>query len=327
MAQRYAGVLTPKARKPVTKSQCSRYSATTLRMKHTAIVRGLSNGVAYEKLPPLKRSFVFHNLASHGIRHLRRTDMVTNPGNEAVDRFREHIDELTETLYPGASEQAFRHVAFQQTAPDPALSDQQNIELTAIDKSGDLEIDGFFDDDTAEEFFLFQSAGGLSRIGEDKVTKFWEAPQEILLPDRISNTPNQSVRELSRAFEEKLKEGYGVRMVFASRGGFAPAATQFASSKSRIERPILLSDGTRTTVSCTLQLEDEESLSKLFDDYKAGLRIESYEVTFTLAGNMSYSSAKDGLRFLRTHLSSQIAASFRCISRSTWDAVITAALC
>ena len=231
--------------------------------------------------------------------------MTSNPGNEVVERFREQIDELAETLYEGVVEQAFRHVAFQQTSPDPALSDQQVIELTAIDKPGDLEIDGYYDDATAEEFFLFQSWGGSTNVGEGKVAKFWGAPEEILNPQRVANTPNESVRELSKVFEDKLREGYSVRMVFASKGGFSSSASQFASSKSRIERTITLSDGTRATVSCSLQLVDEEGLSKLFDDYMAGRRLESYEVTFTLADNMKYSSAKDGLQFLRATISAK----------------------
>lgn len=218
---------------------------------------------------------------------------------EVVERFREHIDELAETHYEGQVEQAFRHVAFQQTAPDPSLSDQQIIELTAIDKSGDLEIDGSFDDDTAEEFFLFQSAGGSTKVDEGKLAKFWGAPQEILTPERLESTANESVLELSKVFEEKLREDYSVRLVFAARAGFAQSARQFASSKHRIERPISLTDGTRITVSITLELEDEESLSGLFDIFKAGLRVEPYEVDFTLTDNMSYSSAKDELKYLR----------------------------
>ena len=154
-------------------------------------------------------------------------------------------------------------------------------------------------------FFLFQSAGGLTTAEEGKLTKFWEAPQEVLNSERVAKTPNDSVRELSRGLEGKLIEGYGIRMVFASRGGFTPSARQFASSRARIDRPITLSNGTRITVSCSLQLVDEESLSKLYDDYKAGLRITSYNVKFSLGENMSYSSAKGNLRFLRATISAK----------------------
>ena len=33
--------------------------------------------------------------------------MAINPGNEVVERFREHVDELAQTLYEGRVEQAF----------------------------------------------------------------------------------------------------------------------------------------------------------------------------------------------------------------------------
>ena len=125
--------------------------------------------------------------------------MASKVENQEVERFREHISELAETLYEGYTEQSFRHVAFQQTAPDPALSDQQVIELTAIDKSGDLEIDGFFDDDTAEEFFLFQSAGGLTTVDEGKLAKFWEAPPRGFEPrTRCQDSQRFGSRTLAR---------------------------------------------------------------------------------------------------------------------------------
>ena len=231
--------------------------------------------------------------------------MADSQSNEVVTRFREHISELSYTLYEQNIPQAFRHVAFQQTAPDPALSDQQIIELTAIDKSGDLEIDGYFDDDTAEEFFLFQSAGGSTPVAEAKVAKFWESTQEILSSERLTNSRNSSVHELSKVFEEKLKEGYSVRLVFASRGGFVPSASQYANSRFRVDRPIVCNDGTRITVSCSLQLEDEHSLAKAFDDHMAGLRVEPNEIAFSLSDGRSYSSDKGGLQFLRATISAK----------------------
>ena len=166
--------------------------------------------------------------------------MAANDLSQTIKWFREYVTELTETWYEGDERQAFRHAAFQQIAPDPTLSDTQVIELTAIDKTGDMEIDGWFDDDTSEVFLLFQSVGGENRVDEASLAKFWESPQEILDPERVSKTPNQSIRELSVLLEEKLREDYSVRMVFAAKSGFVPAARQFAKSKAGVERPILL---------------------------------------------------------------------------------------
>lgn len=230
--------------------------------------------------------------------------MAKHSSNEMIQRFRDHVDELAETSYEGQYLGAFRHAAFQQTA-DPTLSDQQVIELTAIDRPGDLEIDGYFDNEGAEEFFLFQSAGGTNKVDEGKLTKFWLALEEILSPERVEQTTNESVRELSTNLEEKLKEGYSLRMVFASNGGFSKSARAFADTRERTDRVVSLRDGTRHTVNCILQLHDEESLAKRFDDHQAGLQGESNEVTFTLAENMSYASAKNDLRFLRATISAK----------------------
>ncbi len=205
-----------------------------------------------------------------------------------------------------------RHAAFQQTAPDPSLSDTQVIELTAIDKPGDLEIDGWFDDDTAEVFLLFQAVGGENRVDEASLTKFWESPQEVLNPERIAATHNQSVRELSKSLEARLKEEYDLRMVFAAKGGFTPSAKQFARSRARTERPISLSDGTRITCRCTLELFDEKDIAKKFDDYRSGFRGTSTDVQITLEESLGYTVGKDGLRSLRaTVRASEVVRVFR----------------
>ena len=84
--------------------------------------------------------------------------MAARADRRALDEFNEHLSELSETWYEGDERQAFRHAAFQIIAPNPTLSDEQVIELTAIDHSGDLEVDGWFVDEQSETVFLFQSA-------------------------------------------------------------------------------------------------------------------------------------------------------------------------
>ena len=113
----------------------------------------------------------------------------------ASNYFDEHLKEIADTYYDGDEQKSFRHAAFQVLAPDPTLSDEQVIEMTAIDKSGDMEIDGWFVDEQAETVFLFQSVGGKSRVNEAKVTKFWEAPNELLSLERMAESNNQAARE------------------------------------------------------------------------------------------------------------------------------------
>jgi hypothetical protein len=238
--------------------------------------------------------------------------MTSADSAQALKRFREHVDELSATWYEGDTRAAFRHAAFQQAVPDPNLSDTQVIELTAIDKSGDLEIDGWFDDDTSEVFFLFQAVGGGNRVVEASLTKFWVAPQEILDPVRISATRNQSVLELSKILDERLKQDYSLKMVFAAKGGFAPSARQFAQSKTHTERPLVLTDGTRITCSCTLELVDEEDLAKTFDDYRAGFRGDTTDVEIETGQGLTHVVENIGSRSLRaTVAASEIVRIFR----------------
>lgn len=188
----------------------------------------------------------------------------------ALNAFRDYVAELAETWYDGDQRKAFRHLAFQQVAPDPLLSDPQIIELTAIDRSGDLEVDGWFVDETGESVLLFQSVGGESRVPEAEVTKFWEAAEQILDPTRLAGTRNQSVRELAGRLEERLKEGYSLRQVFVSKGGFEKGARDFARTKARVERALVLADGTRVTCQSSLELLGEKEIAGKFDDYRAG---------------------------------------------------------
>ena len=62
----------------------------------------------------------------------------------ALAYFDEYLKELAHTWYERDEAKAFRHAAFQILAPDPTLSCEQIIEMTAIDQSGDLEVDGWF---------------------------------------------------------------------------------------------------------------------------------------------------------------------------------------
>lgn len=173
--------------------------------------------------------------------------------------FEEQVTELAETWYDKDETRAFRHLAFQQLAPDPNLTDNDIIELTAIDKSGDLEVDGAFLDDQDESILLFQSTGGSSRTKEDKLAKFWNAPTELLTPERVQATNNTSTKELSGQLDQAVRNGYTLRLVFASRAGFEPAATHFAEPKKRSDRVLTLLDGSSVTVDTTLALHDQHT--------------------------------------------------------------------
>ena len=214
--------------------------------------------------------------------------MAKGPNTDTLRRFRDHISELMDTWYDGESNKAFRHAAFQQIAPDPSLSDEQIIEMTAIDKSGDLEVDGWIIDDTSEEFFLFQSVGGNNKVDEASVAKFWLSADEILNPDRVAETQNQSVGELSDELTAKLKDDYSLVLVFAAKSGFEQAALSFAKSKFGMERTLKCIDGSKVVCRCSLRLLDEKALAVRFDDYRAGFLGASSNVKLKIRQDWKY---------------------------------------
>ena len=225
--------------------------------------------------------------------------MANKPGSEALRRFRDHVSELTETWYDGDASGAFRHAAFQQIAPDPSLSDEQVVEMTAIDKSGDLEVDGWVVDDTSEEFVLFQAVGGDNKVNEASVAKFWLSPEEVLNPDRVAGTNNQSVRELSDELTSRLKEDYSLALAFAARSGFESAATKLAESKRGIERALRLNDGSEVVCRCSLRLVNKKELAARFDDYSAGFRGDSPNVRLKIRKDWQYVVQSDDAESVR----------------------------
>ena len=225
--------------------------------------------------------------------------------SDALRRFRDHVDELTETWYEGNTRGAFRHAAFQQIAPDPSLSDEQIIEMTAIDKSGDLEVDGWVVDDTSEKFVLFQAVGGDGKVDEASVMKFWQSAEEVLNPNRVAATKNESVREVSAELTAKLKDDYSLTLVFAARAGFEQAAIKFAKDKWNVERIFKLNDRDDVTCRCSLQLVDEKDLADRFDVYSAGFRVPSANVHLKLHQDWQYVVQNEDTKSVRVTVPAQ----------------------
>ncbi|MFN8616518.1 MAG: AIPR family protein [Dehalococcoidia bacterium] len=225
--------------------------------------------------------------------------------------FDEYLQELAETWYDSDPTKSFRHAAFQQIVPDP-LADAQVIELTRIDRpGGDLEIDGWHSDEAGETILLFQSLGGEGKAPEGKVSKFWNSPDELLRPERVAALKNPALDELASEFLRHIEDGFNVRMVFASRAGYAPAAEAFADPKRRGDRTFELPDGRRITTQCTLELRDYESIARSFNEVRAGFRSTRSTVDLDL-GPWEYEVAAQGERSLRaTMKASEVIRVFR----------------
>ena len=225
--------------------------------------------------------------------------MARKQGKEALNYFHEHLQEIADTSYEGDERKAFRHAAFQILAPDQTLSDEQVIEMTAIDQSGDLEIDGWFVDDQSETVFLFQAAGGNSKVNEGKVTKFWEAPNELLNAQRIQSSQNQSVRELSNELDARLAEEYSISMVFAAKAGFVPSAHAFANSRRNSERQFTSLSGDELSCRCSFLLLDRNAVADSLDDFRAGFRTSQTNVVLSINGDWTYEVDQSGPRSIR----------------------------
>ena len=225
--------------------------------------------------------------------------------------FDEYLLELAATWYDQDLTKAFRHAAFQQVVPDP-LADAQVIELTRIDRpGGDLEVDGWHVDEAGEGILLFQSLGGEGKAAEGKLAKFWDAPDEILRPERVQALHNPALEELSKELLRRLSDGFDLRLVFASRGGFQPAAELFAQPKVHGDRSFDLPDGSRITCRCTLELRSFDSIGKAFNDVRAGFRTSRTTVELEV-GNWQYEVDTQGERSMRaTVKASEIVRVFR----------------
>ena len=229
--------------------------------------------------------------------------MPRNKDNLALNYFNDHLQEIAGTYYDGDERKAFRHASFQALAPDPALSDEQVIEMTAIDKSGDMEIDGWFVDDESETVFLFQAVGGKSKVDEAKITKFWEAPNELLNAERMAKSKSQATKELSRELDARLGEDYSVSMVFASRGGFAPASRAFAESKGAMERPAISLSGEKLSYPCYFRLDDQNHVAEAFFNFRISLAAELPKVVLSIDRDWSYVVNQSGLKSMRATVS------------------------
>ena len=225
--------------------------------------------------------------------------MATKAKEAWINEFRSQLAELAANWYENNVPGAFRHLAFQILAPDPTLSDEQVIQMTAIDGSGDLEVDGWLVDETSETVFLFQAFGGDTRVQEGKVTKFWESPHELLNHERVDESANQSVKELSNELNAKLKDDYSISLVFASKGGFTPSAVQFAEARRERELPLKLLDGESIVCRCSLKLLEEEDIAKSFEDYRAGFKGDPNNVTLLLREDCSYVVSESNNRSIR----------------------------
>ena len=140
--------------------------------------------------------------------------MTTNVISTAIETFNGNVQEVAATHYDGDLLGAFSHVGYQTLVEQ--VSDEEVIQLTGIDQSGDLGCDGWKLDADAQELVFWQSKGGNTSIGEPKVEHFWNLPDRLLDHNYVENTHNEWVPDLVTA----LTNRYQLKFLFASNGGF-----------------------------------------------------------------------------------------------------------
>ena len=134
---------------------------------------------------------------------------------------------------------------------------------------------------------------------EAEVSKFWEAAQEVLNPERHVLGRNQALAQFAKEYEVAIKDGYSVHMVWAAKAGFDKAALEFQTPRRRTDRQLRLVDGNLVTVACSLELVTEDDLARRFDAYRAGFRGRSLDVTLRLEPGLAYTVEIAGRRSLR----------------------------
>jgi AIPR protein len=148
-------------------------------------------------------------------------------------------------------------------------------------------------------FYCSSQRAAEARSTRRVLRRFWESPGEILNPERVRESPNQSVRELASILQDRLREGFSISQVFARRGGFEPAAANFARSKSSVERAFTLSDGTRLVSQCTLELVAEKDVARLLDEFRSGFRSPATDVEIIIDESLQYEFVVDEAKSLR----------------------------
>jgi hypothetical protein len=182
---------------------------------------------------------------------------------QSLVAFQQYLSEFARDWYAGDETRAFKHVAFKAVAPGPLPPDEQIREMTGISRPGEIEICGWSIDAINRTFMLFQATGWNTKVDDEKLALFWRFPEQALSP-AWREGPGHEAAEPARQLEQALREGDVIRMVFASRGGYTPAALDFARPLADVERELALASGSAVRARFTLELLDEDAVAARF---------------------------------------------------------------
>ena len=115
------------------------------------------------------------------------------------------LTHFAETHYNGDQRKAFRHWTFKQIFVDGEFDDSAVMEKTRIDRTKDLEVDGWWSDEENRVIRLFQAKNeaGLLRVAD--LDKFLAAPDKLETPELVEHG-NEHVKALAYEYKQRREE-------------------------------------------------------------------------------------------------------------------------
>lgn len=115
---------------------------------------------------------------------------MTEKGNDFVDAARAVADER----YAGRFERGFAHLALQVAFPTYSFSEDQAEEITAIDRKGDLGVDGIHIDEDEQQVLMFQSKSSASLNDPElhsHISDFISTPGKLLSDEWVKKAHSE----------------------------------------------------------------------------------------------------------------------------------------
>jgi hypothetical protein len=205
--------------------------------------------------------------------------MPKQSAKDMYERISDYVDLYSRKYYGGAQEQGFRHWAFAELFLEHDLSDTDIVTNTAIDGPDDLEVDGYYVEDSEEEktVHLFQSKHRTpgSTLGNKELAPFAEAPGKLLNQEMVAACRNEETKALHDILIDLLPKGYSLRLVWVTSGTLSPQARRYAQQKASETMSVVI-DGKAYDVQASFEAYDLRDLVALFQSH-----LESDDVSDT----------------------------------------------
>ena len=195
------------------------------------------------------------------------------PKQSAKDRYNkinDYVDQYARKYYSGAQEQGFRHWAFAELFLEHDLSDTDIVTYTAIDGSDDLEVDGYYVEDSEEDkvIHLFQSKHRTpgSSMGSKELAPFAEAPGKLLNKEMVATARNEETKALHDLLVDRLPQGYSLRLVWVTSGTLSQQARNYAQQKA-VDTLSVEIGGVESAVRVSFEAFDLKDMVDLFQSH------------------------------------------------------------